>query len=286
MKKNIKILISYHKPFKLLKDSTFLPIHVGRTLCKTTTKDGKISKREKKWLFKKLIGDNRGENISGKNRSHSELTAQYWAWKHYDRLGTPDYIGFMHYRRHFEFVKPYKKFFKLSPDARKQILEKSLEDVDMIVPAKCPLAGETNYEQYINYPDLHKKDLDTMLEVLGELYPDYKMSAEKYMKDSMAYFCNMYILKKDVFFEYENLLFNVLRECEKRMDISKYDVNERRVMGHLSERLFGIYVTKNREKYRIKEMPWTLISEDNFMTGILTYFNRIKNLLHKLRPLL
>ena len=29
------------------------------------------------------------------------MTSLYWAWKNYDALGNPDYVGLMHYRRHF-----------------------------------------------------------------------------------------------------------------------------------------------------------------------------------------
>lgn len=50
-----------------------------------------------------MIGDDTGENISNKNDYYNEMTAVYWAWKNYEELGNPDYIGLMHYRRHFIF---------------------------------------------------------------------------------------------------------------------------------------------------------------------------------------
>ena len=47
-----------------------------------------------------------------KNRNINELTALYWAWKNYDKLGNPDYIGLMHYRRQFskEALSAYQKY--------------------------------------------------------------------------------------------------------------------------------------------------------------------------------
>ena len=104
----IKILISYHKPYSLLKNKIFLPVHVGRDVAMEKSKDGKIALKDYNWLIKNLIGDNTGENISYKNREWCELTAIYWAWKNYDKIGNPSYIGFMHYRRFFEFDN-YKK---------------------------------------------------------------------------------------------------------------------------------------------------------------------------------
>ena len=98
-KPKVKILISYHKPAVLLKDEVLTPIHVGRALATQSSKDGSISEEDYKWMLDNMIGDDTGDNISHLNRTLNELTAIYWAWKNYDKLGNPDYIGFMHYRR-------------------------------------------------------------------------------------------------------------------------------------------------------------------------------------------
>ena len=94
----IKLLVCYHKPSELLKDEIFTPIHVGRALAK---KRMDTKSESYQWMMKNLIGDDTGENISEKNGSYNEMTALYWAWKNYKELGDPDYIGLMHYRRHF-----------------------------------------------------------------------------------------------------------------------------------------------------------------------------------------
>ena len=102
-KPSVKILIAYHKPSVLIKDEVLTPIHLGRALATESSKDGDMSEEDYKWMLENMIGDNTGENISHLNRTLNELTSMYWAWKNYDKLGNPDYIGFMHYRRHLNF---------------------------------------------------------------------------------------------------------------------------------------------------------------------------------------
>ena len=102
-KPTVKILVGYHRPAVLLKDEVLTPIHLGRALATEASKDGSMSKEDYQWMLDNMIGDDTGENISEENRKYCELTALYWAWKNYDKLGNPDYIGFMQYRRHFIF---------------------------------------------------------------------------------------------------------------------------------------------------------------------------------------
>ena len=80
---NIKILISCHKGVAYPKSDLFLPVHVGA---------------EGKAPLEGMQPDNEGENISDRNFTYSELTAQYWAWKN---LPGPEVLGLVHYRRYF-----------------------------------------------------------------------------------------------------------------------------------------------------------------------------------------
>ena len=86
---NVKVLITYKEKHKLFKSDILMPIQTGRAIADE--------------IFEDMIGDDTGDNISERNHKYNELSAQYWAWKNYDKLGNPEYIGFMHYRRHFIF---------------------------------------------------------------------------------------------------------------------------------------------------------------------------------------
>jgi len=79
---NINIFVACHHPIFVPNHPLLIPIQVGAAL---------TSER-----FPGFLYDDTGDNISSKNRSYCELTAQYWAWKNIN----VDYYGFFHYRRY------------------------------------------------------------------------------------------------------------------------------------------------------------------------------------------
>ena len=107
----VKIFISYKDRHKILKSDILTPIQTGRAIADE--------------IFDDMIGDDTGDNISAENDIYAELTAQYWVWKNYDKIGNPDYVGFMHYRRHFIFNENYVN--------KKQDKKKKLEEIRQIL---------------------------------------------------------------------------------------------------------------------------------------------------------
>ena len=141
MKKiSIKILVGYHKPAVLLKNDILTPIHLGRSLATKTSKDGSMNQEDYQWMCDNMIGDDTGDNISHLNRELCEFTGLYWAWKNYDKLGNPDYIGFMHYRRFLNFNNtehneeyPYlEKNFEEKTGLTQSALTKYIDGADII----------------------------------------------------------------------------------------------------------------------------------------------------------
>ena len=104
---SVKILISYHKPDQLIKDDILTPINAGRSISINN------SNPNLPWLIENCIPDNSGDNISDKNLVYNEMTSIYWAWKNYNSIGNPDYIGHFHYRRHFIFKEMPKSVYEL-----------------------------------------------------------------------------------------------------------------------------------------------------------------------------
>lgn len=265
MNKDINIFISCHKQCNVPQHELLYPIQVGTAGAEEYLPD--------------LLHDNEGlDHISEKNPMYCELTAQYWVWKHVQA----EYYGFFHYRRYMSFAEesfPHNDFQDVLLDELSEATLKKLNydaehmrrligayDVIATVPVKLRDLNRkfgSNYDQYISKPYEYKEDIDLMMEIIKEKYPLYYASAHKYMFEiDYGYFCNMFIMKRELFQEYSAFLFDVLSEHEKRGNYRDYNVDGYRVSGYLGERLFGIYYLylKEQKKYRTREVQRTLFA--------------------------
>lgn len=252
MESTIKIYVSCHKQFYVPSHEFLFPVQVGSARTSVS--------------YPGMLRDDAGENISAKNPSYCELTAQYWAWKN----ETADYYGFFHYRRYLSFRQqalsrrqlPY--FICRYPDSRTlfslgfqpEHMRQLIESCDVVVPL-----GEEMHvpvmEHYRNGRYQFPEDLQLAADILREMHPEYSASAEEYLTGSVNYFGNLFVMKKALFFSYCAWLFPILEEFDRRKDTSGYDVQAGRVDGYLAERLFGIYYTqlKNTGACRCIELP-------------------------------
>ncbi len=206
--------------------------------------------------FSGMLGDDTGDNISERNRSFCELTAQYWAWKNADA----DYYGFMHYRRYFLFTD--ERFdtnhfadvaFEANDDATlarmgydEASIRKHVEPYDLIVPELGSFVdGSSIREQYERSWQHHIEDLECVLDIIAERHGEFLDVARRYLNGTEGYFCNMFIMRREVFDDYCAWLFDILFEHERRRGeaMANYDVQSYRVSGYLAERLCGIYLT-------------------------------------------
>ena len=285
MNTSLKILVAYHKPSYLLKNDIFIPIHVGRAVASSASKDGYNNSSDLQWLLKNTIGDDTGDNISQKNREYCECTALYWAWKNYDKLGNPDYIGFMQYRRHFilnEDIFKEKKLdnYELAYATRKidypgnnylhflgidkENLYRFLKNCGGVFTNPCDLSLVGMKSQRDDYmkkiPGTNVADFDMMIDVVTKMHPamaDYiRERAEQPLKSCFQ----MWILPKKIFFEYMNFLFPVLFECEKNIDTSSYNINGKRTMGYLAELLYDYFMNFYKETYKLKSVNVCMIN--------------------------
>lgn len=263
---DIRIYVVCHKPAYVPENPYLYPIQVGTAL------SGK--------KLPGMLHDDEGDNISERNKTYCELTAQYWAWKNEEA----DYYGFFHYRRYLAFDPSLNKDdgwgniaydriseeaieeMKLQPEIMRDLITKY--DVISVRGRRYPrikTEGKTMdvYHEYGMVPFQHRKDLDITLQILKEKYPAFAQTADSYMQSETAHECNMFIMKKEIYKNYCAWLFDILFEAEKRIDSTWYSVEEYRVMGYLAERLCGIYYEwlKTQPGIRSGELPKTLFKE-------------------------
>ena len=239
----IKLFVSAHKPAAVPDGASIVPIQVGAANAPR--------------LFEDMLHDDDGENISEKNPMYCELTAQYWAWKNADA----DYYGFCHYRRYFDFADERHEEnewgeiidgrINAASQARYGLddasITKAIEGYDVItteVKDLCEFPGDDNtpLKQYKAAKRLHFEDLTHVIEILKDMRPDYAQDADAFLNGNRSCFCNMFIMRKPIFQDYCAWLFPILARFVDETDFSTYSVEAVRTPGHLSERLFNIYL--------------------------------------------
>ena len=244
---DIKIIVASHKPYWMPSDSLYVPLQVGA--------EGK-----------EPIGfkpDNTGINISSKNAGYCELTGLYWAWKNMPA----DYLGLVHYRRHFTV-------FRGTNDRRDVLTSEQaarlLQHHDVLLPKKRHYWIETNYQQYAHAH--HARDLDETRHIICEKYPDYLSAFDQVMKQTCGHRFNMFIMKRELADAYCAWLYDILFELEKRLDISDYNKNDRRVFGFVSERLLDVWLTEKNLAYR--EIPYVYLESQQWIRKIAAFLKR------------
>ncbi len=209
-----------------------------------STKDKPLKQtfERRKWEYEILAGaaldnvnssyvrDDKGENISLKNRKYCELTALYWMWKNTN----DDYVGLSHYRRRFSFQSDDLKMLCSG-------------DIDVILTTPVINVPSVQYMYGKNH-DIH--DWNVMKNVIGKMCPEYVTDFSVVGNSNYYIPYNMFIMKKMIFKEYCGWIFPVLEECERVIG-DKDDAYQNRYIGFLAERLMTMFFYHNRNNYHI-----------------------------------
>lgn len=217
------------------EDRMYLPLHVGA--------EGKTVSQGRPLNFG-YTKDNVGENISRLNPSFCELTGLYWAWKNVEE----DYIGIVHYRRHFAMKKCKNVWDSV---LKYEDIEPYLGVIKVFTPNKRRYYIETLYSHYAH---THYSDqLDETRRVIHEKYPEYIVSYDKVMRQTYGYMFNMMIMEKGLLNEYCQWLFDILFELRKRMDTSELSLFQGRYYGRISEIIFNVWLKEKLYRGEIKK---------------------------------
>ncbi|MGV0819143.1 DUF4422 domain-containing protein [Martelella sp. AMO21009] len=253
--KNIFISVVYFKAAPLIKTGYLNPIQAGRALGRHA--------------FPDAIGDDTGVNISEKNVSWNELTALYWMRHNVDA----EVYGLMHYRRLLVFAEKPPKRLAFSEVTEREIerygwkddlIEKACEGADILTPQmrdiylpglpEVPMsAGEFYAHQH------HAKDMEIVEEIVKTRFPAIYPFLVQVLAGRRVFFNSITVMRKPLFQEYCDFLFETLEAAEQRIDTGGYDPYQKRIWGFLSEYLTNAYVhyAKAVHDARVRELPLT-----------------------------
>lgn len=262
--KDIKIVVACHKPSVLPENPLFYPTQVG----------AKIAKNRMNQMFH----DDDGDNISEKNASYCELTAQYWAWKNIDA----DYYGLCHYRRFLLFAKTDEKKNNREQVEANAINEYTIKkfgldnDLEMrsIIEANDIVCGplqdvtklytprgikNTAWEHWTAHDRalIMVKDLEKMMQIFESVSPRIAKDAREYLNKNQFLGFNCFVMKRELYHEMCSLEFSILEKLEKEVDLSNYCQQLKRIYGFMGEIICSSYIyhIEKQKKYKVKHLP-------------------------------
>ena len=174
-----------------------------------------------------------GENIDNVNPYFCELTGLYYMWRH----DTGDIVGLEHYRRY------------LSVDGKRPINEEEirarLKDHDILCyHVNYKTRPIKSYFTDRHFYDWMQKYIVFLEVIYGKAYAEHCL---KYMNSNRHVLGNIFIAKRELLDEYGKYLFTSLLGFMKAEQWRGVEIRHR-VMGYLSEFLFGAWLTWTKKK--------------------------------------
>ena len=266
---NGRIYTCHHlPPERILSTSVFSTLVSG---CRTDEVTG-------------MLGDLGGVNIAAPNW-HSEMRHQYHVWQ--ERLTGMDYVGFEHYRRIF-FVNPLNavRMRRFCPDllavARqfwsdegcvglrldaaqfgqaldlresfddetRSMLDRLMRDSDIVTQRPQAHALDAQFKachsaaEWDIFVDTVR---GTRFHAMSAGLIDFSLRT--------SFFCNMHIMRTDMFLEYMEFWFACMTALEERIE------KRERHFGFFSERLLNLFVNGKRlmdPLIRVRSLPFVI----------------------------
>lgn len=283
MNNKIKIFAFYHDIKPLFKNELISPLLTG-AFSKNFNFDG--------------YRDNNGDNISSKNKLWAELTGQYWVLKNFiPKHPNLEYIGFCHYRRFFDILnkkkqKAYKKIYwedfskKFDKNNNAEKIYEKIKEYDIILPQSYTTKEDSIYEQYCT---AHPKEaIDKLIKIVKRDYPEYVETMNETLFGKKIYYCLNFIMKKELFEEYFNWIYDILIKLEQEDDLEAYykknpNYNYIKIPAYLAERFINVWINHKIKTCNIKilEANTELLTDFgskkiNFLIGNIIIADKIR----------
>ena len=296
---NIKLCVSHRLDVEsyIISTGIIMPVLCGEDYAKAPLK---------------IQGDNQGENISKKRNMLGEFTVEYWMWKNIKA----DYYGLCHYRRYFAFLdKNYDRntdnhIFALFLN-KKAVKKYALDDdegirnicsqYEMVVPQPTDvtkiIAADINIKfhtvkelwEYKYCKELPYNMIETFIKSLEQQNFPLVNDLKEYLETQYHIGYNCFIVKKDIFNEMCQLIFNTISKLEIEYDgIIDYSKHPR-TLEYLCEIMFGVFIYNAKKQKKYKELPLVFFNETRNNISIISmiqdqlynYFKIIKKILSK-----
>lgn len=231
-----------------LNSSIFTPIICEDVKCKNT--NGEI-------VSEALLGD---------------LSAHYWALSNCKS----DVVGLMQYRRLLSFGKNdnkekqnsiiHEKFMCSDELSKYGINEEEIRNMadkyDVIRPMKVDIkkSGEYKnaYDFYVHREKVYAtENFKKLVGIIEEKYPKYSDIISKALKMKSINLYNIFIMKKELFVDYSNFVFDVIFSLDDMVDKTYASYEQNKDYSLFAAFLLDIYCTSLSEKaeIQIKEVP-------------------------------
>ncbi len=216
-----------------------------------------------------MLTDDYGDNnISHLNRKINECTAIYSIYKNIDQFQDKDYIGFCHYKRFLDFsysIEGKKINFKNQQEYLKYCSKNTNKIISNINNYSLLSYVWPNIHPTQQFSESHLKDFlnQDFLQYIKmnkpQLYPSFNHHVNNV---NNMYMCNLFIMKKELFLEYSNFIFELGFYFLENLDIkslkfadtleNKSEIYRNRIVGHIMERATSCYINYLIEERKIK----------------------------------
>ena len=190
----------------------------------------------------------------------------YFAWKNIDA----DYYGLFHYRRILDFTPrdiinrllsflTPQRFLQTKYHLKATQISHILQtkSPDIIIPKRQQLTSHLNL--YSTYQYAHyDRDFKKAISFIKTHYPNMTNALNQaiFTNNQAVCYGNMFVMKKELFFDYCKWLFSVLFGIMNEIPYKTYDSYQGRVFGFLSERLFNVWLIHKIQTDNIKILEY------------------------------
>lgn len=236
-----RIYVIYHTPYIQIPSEAFTPIYVRSKIgdCNTLASDTL-------------------DNIVNENPLYAEFTTFYWVWK--NDL-TSKYVGFFQYKRFLSFIDTTISSDNIDSGIlnygwSKNNLDNLVKDYDILLPSAMDFAPKSVMEQYIGYHG--NIFIDAAINIINRKYSDFSQDCIDVLYKSKGYFCNMFIMRRDLFNEYMHWIIDIFEEMKIILN-PDYNIKH---FAYVGERLFSCYIyhLRRTRNLRVKELPLVLLT--------------------------